>query len=146
MCFEYNNRGNCCYQFVFCLFGVVVGCFDGGGGADLFLFWNWILTSSGWARSSRCLTWYLTLLRDFDYITRSKFILNGANAKRYAKSCFRWIIFSSIIIRIEKLFKPLQKFKIILESALYQFIHRYNLVLCALVVGWWRFYIKRTKK
>ena len=84
-----------------------------------------ILTSSGSAGTSWCLTWYLTFLRHFGaYVTSAKFILNGSSTQWYAKACLQRIILSTIIICIEKLFKPLQKFEIILETALYQLIHR----------------------
>lgn len=89
-----------------------------------------ILTSSGWdARSSCCLTWYLTLLSRFwTKIARAKLILYSSGAKRYTKTCFQRIVFSAIIICIEKLLKPLQKFEIILETTFYQFIHGNYLV------------------
>lgn len=87
-----------------------------------------ILTSSGWAGTSWRLTWYLTLLRYFRAnITRSKFIMYGSSAQRYTETCLQRIVLSPIIIGVEKFFKPLQKFEIILETAFYQFIHGNNL-------------------
>lgn len=53
----------------------------------------------------------------------TQFILYGTVAQLSAKSCFQWIIFTSIVICIEKFLEPLQEFEIVLESTFDQFIH-----------------------
>lgn len=107
-----------------------IQCSEDGG--DVFVV---ILTSSGWAGTSWRLTWYLTLLGYFRAnITRSKLILYGSSAQWYTKTCLQRIVLSPIIIGVEKFFKPLQKFEIILETAFYQFIHGNNLgEMCFLI-------------
>lgn len=44
-----------------------------------------------------------------------------------AAPCFERVIFSSVIIGIKKFLEPLQEFKVILETSLYQFIYWYTL-------------------
>lgn len=87
-----------------------------------------IRTSSGWTRrSSYCLSrsLYLSFVcRLSDNICRyTKLVLDGAHAKRYTKASLQRIVFTSIVIRIEELFKPLQELEVVLETTLYQFIH-----------------------
>lgn len=90
-------------------------------------------TSASWTRrcASHGLSWRLDLSlvhRLGDNVTRNaKLIMNGTVAQRYTESSFHRIVFASIIIRVEKLFKPLQEFKIVLEPTLYQFINRDDL-------------------
>lgn len=88
-------------------------------------------TSASWTSrccASYCLPWRLDLSlvhRFGDNVARhTELIVNRSVAQRYTETSVHRIVFASIIICIEELFEPLQKFEIVLEATFYQFIHR----------------------
>lgn len=46
----------------------------------------------------------------------------SAKTQRYTESCFKRIVFTTIVVNVEEFFKPLQELKIILKTAANQFI------------------------
>ncbi len=55
--------------------------------------------------------------------TNTQFILYGTESHWYAKPCLARIIFTAIIIGIEKFLKPLQEFKVVLKATTNQFVN-----------------------
>lgn len=78
-------------------------------------------TGSGWSAPWR-LNLSLHDRLDYDWRGNAELVLNGAIAQLNAKPRLQRIIITAIVIGIEKLFEPLQKFKVILETTLDQLI------------------------
>lgn len=77
--------------------------------------------------STLCLPWCLDMTfwcnRCWYRCTNTQFILNTTVTEWYTGTSIQWIIFTTIIICIKEFFKPLEKFKIILETTFNQFIN-----------------------
>lgn len=53
--------------------------------------------------------------------------LVSAGAHRNAEACVQRIVVASVVVGVEELFEPLQKLKVVLKAAAYQFVDRNDL-------------------